>query len=54
MTARIKEMADIRPLGIEEVDTLLRRFHYEVNGENVTTVDKIVEGRIDEKIQIDT
>lgn len=31
VTARIKELADIRPLGIEEVDTLLRKFHDKVN-----------------------
>ncbi len=27
VTAQIKELADIKPLGIEEVDTLLRKFH---------------------------
>jgi homocitrate synthase len=28
VTARIKELADIKPLGIEEVDVLLRKFHH--------------------------
>ncbi len=32
VTARIKELADIKPLGIEEVDTLLRQFHEKVIG----------------------
>ena len=27
VTAQIKELADIKPLGIEEVDTFLRKFH---------------------------
>ena len=27
VTAQIKSLADIKPLGIEEVDTLLRHFH---------------------------
>jgi homocitrate synthase len=27
VTAQIKTMADIKPLGIEQVDTLLRGFH---------------------------
>jgi homocitrate synthase len=30
VTAQIKELADIKPLGIEEVDTLLRNFHEKV------------------------
>ena len=30
VTAQIKELADIKPLGIEEVDTLLRKFHEKV------------------------
>ena len=27
VTAQIKELADIKPLGIEQVDTLLRDYH---------------------------
>ncbi|KAI9193278.1 homocitrate synthase [Polychytrium aggregatum] len=30
VTAQIKDLADIKPLGIEEVDTLLRKFHEKV------------------------
>ena len=30
VTAQIKELADIKPLGIEEVDTLLRKYHDKV------------------------
>ncbi|KAH9268545.1 homocitrate synthase, mitochondrial [Batrachochytrium salamandrivorans] len=32
VTAQIKQVADIKPLGIEEVDTLLRKFHEKING----------------------
>ncbi|KAJ8331334.1 homocitrate synthase lys21 [Batrachochytrium dendrobatidis] len=32
VTAQIKHVADIRPLGIEEVDTLLRKFHDKIIG----------------------
>ena len=36
VTAHIKELADIKPLGIEEVDTFLRKFHDKVkNGDPV-------------------
>ena len=27
VTAKIKDLADIKPLGVEEVDTCLRQFH---------------------------
>lgn len=30
VTSRIKELADKKPLGIEEVDTFLRRFHHQI------------------------
>jgi homocitrate synthase len=30
VTAQIKDLADIKPLGIEEVDTLLRKFHEKI------------------------
>ncbi|KAJ3252862.1 mitochondrial Homoaconitase [Boothiomyces macroporosus] len=29
VTQQIKQLADIKPLGVEEVDTLLRKFHHE-------------------------
>jgi len=32
VTAQIKVMADVKPLNIDEVDTLLRRFHDKVDG----------------------
>ncbi|KAI9012706.1 HMGL-like-domain-containing protein [Gaertneriomyces semiglobifer] len=32
VTAEIKQLADIRPLNIDEVDTLLRKFHEDKNG----------------------
>jgi homocitrate synthase len=32
LTAQIKTLADIKPLGVEEVDTLLRNFHDKING----------------------
>jgi homocitrate synthase len=32
VTAQIKELADKKPLGIEEVDTFLRRFHQAIQG----------------------
>ncbi|RKO98761.1 hypothetical protein CXG81DRAFT_30385 [Caulochytrium protostelioides] len=35
VTAQIKEMADIRPLNIEEVDTLLRKFHASAEAERI-------------------
>ncbi|KAJ3258787.1 mitochondrial Homoaconitase [Chytriomyces hyalinus] len=31
VTAQIKQLADLKPLGIEEVDTLLRVFHAKIN-----------------------
>ena len=31
VTAHIKELADIRPLGLEEVDVLLRKYHEKLN-----------------------
>ncbi|KAJ3120502.1 mitochondrial Homoaconitase [Nowakowskiella sp. JEL0407] len=34
VTAQIKELADIRPLGLEEVDVLLRKFHAKLNPES--------------------
>jgi homocitrate synthase len=46
ITARIKELADIRPLGCEEVDTLLRDFHKavvkDVNANGKRCVNEIV------------
>lgn len=32
VTAQIKSFADIKPMGIEEVDTFLRSFHQEIKG----------------------
>jgi len=34
VTQKIKTLADIKPLGIEEVDTLLRNYHRELYGSN--------------------
>ncbi|KAJ3020873.1 UNVERIFIED_CONTAM: mitochondrial Homoaconitase [Siphonaria sp. JEL0065] len=31
VTSQIKQLADLKPLGIEEVDTLLRNYHQQVN-----------------------
>ena len=41
VTMRIKELADIRPLGIEEVDALLRNFHEKVK---VASTESELEG----------
>ena len=41
VTARIKELADIKPLGIEEVDTLLRQFHDKVQSSPKRAFSKI-------------
>lgn len=39
VTAQIKELADIKPLGIEEVDTLLRKFHERIVSTPIATND---------------
>ncbi|KAI8848894.1 hypothetical protein BC829DRAFT_362307 [Chytridium lagenaria] len=38
VTAQIKNLADIKPLGIEEVDTLLRHFHDKITNPSSPTV----------------
>lgn len=43
LTLRIKELADMKPLGIEEVDTLLREWHAE-SREKGSPVDGKVDG----------
>jgi homocitrate synthase len=44
VTAHIKELADIKPLGIEEVDLFLRKFHEKkVSSPKKRKIDAVVE-----------
>ena len=43
VTAQIKELADIKPLGIEEVDTLLRKFHEKVVSTPISNPESITD-----------
>jgi homocitrate synthase len=43
VTAQIKELADIRPLNIDEVDTLLRKFHETANASSNMGSDETLE-----------
>ena len=42
VTAQIKTLADIKPMGVEEVDVLLREYHAKIHGPN----DKLMNGGV--------
>jgi isopropylmalate/homocitrate/citramalate synthase len=42
VTAQIKELADIRPLAIDEVDTLLRKFHDKITMNGTAAADGLI------------
>ncbi|CAI2197751.1 17474_t:CDS:1, partial [Funneliformis geosporum] len=42
ITAKIKELADIRPQSMEDVDNLLRDYHYAVTSGDFSQVESVL------------
>ena len=36
VTAKIKALADVRPIAIDDADSIIRSFHFEIHGDKVT------------------
>lgn len=43
LTAKIKALSDVRPLAIDDADSIIRTFHLELNEENGEANDTLAE-----------